>query len=235
MSALAFSALLERTLGVPSIMHATTRDHNRLGAWSNLCGAKALGIETVLLASGDRVGVGDRRATTTVRDLDVYGLIEMARQIGLRVGVVFDPGNDASGIDGQVARLVRKVDCGAQFVVTQPAYDVRGVDCLADALASLCVPSLLGILPLRSARHAEFLHCKVAGIVVPRQVQRLMLEARDPVQAGVRNAATTVRLARQRFAGVCIMPPFDHYEMVVMILRASEALGSSTPTGVPQR
>jgi homocysteine S-methyltransferase len=76
----------------------------------------------------------------------------------------------------------------------------------------------MGILPLRSPRHAEFLHQKVAGIEVPEQLRQRMQRAADPVAEGAANARTMLAAARQRFAGACIMPPFDRYEMLHAIL-----------------
>lgn len=218
MSALAVAALVEARTGVRAIMHGTTRDHNRLSAWSNLCGAKALGIETVLLATGDFVALGDRASTTTVRDVDVLDLVEMARHIGLQVGVVFDPGDDPGGTDRQVQRLRSKAAAGAQFGVTQPVYDTPTAETLAGALASVPIPIIMGILPLRSARHARFLHDRVAGIHVPPIVQHRVATATDPVAEGIDGAQRMMVQARRLFAGACIMPPFGHYEVVAAIL-----------------
>jgi homocysteine S-methyltransferase len=199
-------------------VHCTTRDHNRLGAWSVLCGAKALGINTVLVATGDFVALGDRASTTTVRDVDVYELVQMARGIGLQVGVVFDPGATWDAFDRQVDRLARKLEAGAQFAVTQPVYEEATVERLLHSLARVEMPILLGILPLWSARHAQYLHERVSGIAVGEAVRRRMDEASDPVLEGVRNGAQMLRAARRLAAGACVMPPFGHYEVVAQLL-----------------
>ena len=81
------------------------------------------------------------------------------------------------------------------------------------------IPILMGILPLRTPRHAEFLHHKVAGIVVPEEVRERMAGARDPVAEGIANAREVLAMARERFAGACVMPAFDHYEALLQILR----------------
>jgi homocysteine S-methyltransferase len=218
MSALALCALIKERTSTPVIMHCTTRDHNRLGAWSNLCGAHALGIDAVLVATGDLVALGDSTTTTTVRDLDVFELVRMACDVGFQVGVVFDPGDDASGIDREADRLRRKIDAGARFAVTQPVYDEVGASELARGLAWASVPIIMGILPLRSARHAAFLNDHVAGISVPESVRARLARAEDPVLEGIRNAHCMLGIARRRFAGVCVMPSFGHYEVVTELL-----------------
>ena len=219
MSALALCTLIRQRTGRPAILHLTTRDHNRLALTGELWGAKALGIETVLVATGDFVALRDRHQTTTVRDADVYDLVRMSRKAGLRTGVVFDTQPESDGLERAVAHLKRKVDAGAQFAVTQPVYDPAGADMLADAVAGIRIPVIMGILPLRTPRHADFLHTRVSGITVPEAVRRRMHAAADPVAEGAANAGEMLAAARQRFAGACIMPPFDHYEVLDDILR----------------
>jgi len=218
MSAMALCALLQQQTGRPAILHCTTRDHNRLSLQGMLWGALALGIETVLVTTGDFVALGDRATTTNVRDTDVLGLVAMARDSGLHTGVVLDPGPESQGLEKPVRRLERKIEAGAQFVVTQPYYDEAGLDELAAATGHIEIPIILGILPLRSARHAEFLHQKVTGINVPRQVRNRMNRAENPVAEGIANAREMLNLARERLAGACLMPPFDRFEMLTSIL-----------------
>ena len=219
MNALALCALIQQRMGRPAILHCTTRDHNRLSIQGLLWGAQALGIETVLVATGDFVALGDRASTTTVRDVDVFGLVRLAREAGLHTGVVLDPHPASNGLDRAIHRLERKVEAGAQFAVTQPVYDEASARELADAAGHVGVPVILGILPLRTARHAKFLHHKVAGIAVPHHVRERIARALDAVAEGAANAREMLAIARQLFDGACIMPPFDHYEVLFNILQ----------------
>lgn len=218
MSALACCSLIQQRTARPAILHCTTRDHNRLSVQSLLWGAQALGIETVLAATGDFVALGDRASTTTVHDVDVFDLVGLAREAGLHTGVVLDPHPESNGLELAVRRLERKAEAGAQFAVTQPVYDEVGARALAQATAHLDLPIMLGVLPLRTARHAEFLHTKVDGIAVPEGVRQRMRRADDPVAEGVANAREVLAAARQCFAGACLMPPFNHYEVLFHIL-----------------
>ena len=219
MSALALCALIQQRTGRPATLHCTTRDHNRLGLQSLLWGARALGIDTILAATGDYVALGDRARTTTVRDADIYALVRMARDADLKTGVVLDPRPESQTLDPEIRRLARKVEAGAQFVVTQPVYGEARATALARATKGIGIPMILGLLPLRTARHARFLHDKVAGIAVPESVQERMILAGDPVAEGAAMARDMLQVAQQLFAGVCIMPPFDHYDVLFDILR----------------
>jgi homocysteine S-methyltransferase len=218
MSAMALCAMIQQQAGLPAVLHVTTRDHNRLGIQALLWGARALGIESIMAATGDYLALGDRVATTSVDDLDVFGLVSMARDAGLHTGVALDFRPEVNGLEQEIERLKRKVDAGAQFVVTQPVYDQAGVDMLAEATHPVGVPVILGILPLRTLRHADFLHHKVAGIAVPKDIRHRMEKAVDPVTEGALNAREVYLMAVERFDGACIMPPFDHFEVLSDIL-----------------
>ena len=218
MSAMALCTLIQERTGRSAILHCTTRDHNRLSLQGLLWGARALGITTVLVTTGDFVALRDRGTTSDVRDIDLFGLLAMAREVGLQAGVVLDPGPASKGLARAVERLARKADAGAQFVVTQPVYDAPLADALAEATRRIAIPLIMGILPLRTPRHADFLHDKVAGITVPQPLRERMHRAQDPIAEGIAIARENLTLARERFAGACIMPPFDHYEILPAIL-----------------
>jgi len=218
MSALALSALIQERTAKPAILHCTTRDHNRLSLQGLVWGAKALGIDSVLITTGDFVALGDRATTTTVRDVDVFDLIAMAREAGFSTGVVLDPFSSPEGIEGAVQRLERKVASGAEYAITQPLYDPHNVEKIVALTERIDVPIRMGILPLRTPRHAEFLHERVSGVVIPEQVRRRMEAAEDPVAEGAAHAAEMLALARKNFTGACLMPPFNHYEVLNTIL-----------------
>lgn len=214
MSALALSALLQARTGKPATLHCTTRDHNRLSMQGLLWGARALGIRSVLVTTGDYVALGTEAGTTSVRDLGVMDLVRLARDAGHFTGVALDPRPEAGRLAHEVQRLEQKAGAGAQFVVTQPVFDEAGAEALYQATRHIGIPVLLGILPLRTARHASFLHRKVAGIVIPEGIRERLERAAEPQVEGVAGARAVLEAARQRFAGACIMPPFGHYEIL---------------------
>ncbi len=218
MSAMALCALIQKKTGRTAVLHCTTRDQNRLSLQGKLWGAKALGIHSVLMATGDMVAYKDRHNTTTVRDFDVMDLIRLGKASGLFTGAVFDTHPESDGLERETLRLKQKVEAGADYIVTQPVYDLAGALQLEAATRNLDVPVILGILPLRTPKHAMFLHEKVAGIAVPETVRAKMVSAQDPIAEGAANAREMLAIARQYFAGACIMPPFNHYEVLFDIL-----------------
>ena len=218
MSAMVTCHLIQQKTGKPAVLHCTTRDHNRISLQGELWGAKALGIKTVMAATGDRVAFKDRGMTSNVSDVDVFELIGMVREAGFTTGVVFDTWPEVNGLNKAVEKLKKKVVAGAQYAVTQPVYDRAGAEEIFEATKDIGIPVILGILPLRTPKHADFLHFKVSGIAVPEDVRKRMHNAEDSIGEGVSNACDMLGIAKEMFAGACVMPPFDHYEVMPTII-----------------
>ena len=121
-------------------------------------------------------------------------------------------------LEHEIRRLEHKIAEGAQFAITQPVYDLASARSLSQATEHLAIPILLGLLPLRSARHAEFLHHRVAGIAISDTIQQRMTQAADPRAEGIALAREMASAARDLFSGLFIMPPFGHYEILSDIL-----------------
>ena len=73
-------------------------------------------------------------------------------------------------LEAEVKNLHRKIKAGADFFLTQPIYRPNDGQSLLEAYGAkhgkLDKPVLAGILPLVSAKHANFLHNEVPGITV---------------------------------------------------------------------
>ena len=83
------------------------------------------------------------------------------------------------------------------------------------------VPVLVGLLPLHSSRHAEFLHNEVPGITVPDEVRARMREAGERgLRAGVAMGQALIAQVRRRYAGAYLMPSFGRFEVVAEVLEA---------------
>lgn len=218
MSAMVFSYLLQKNSGKKTMLHFTTRDHNRLAIQSELWGAKALGVDTVIAVTGDSSAAGSGGKTTTVADLSVFELIEMANDSDMNTGAVLDFRPEINGLENEIKRLRKKVNHGCQFIVTQPLYDEPAVQQIYSVTKDLGVPVIMGILPLLSYKHAAFLHHKVAGIDVPTLIRKQMKDAENPVTKGIQNARQMLGFGKNFFSGVCIMPPFDRFDIMKEIL-----------------
>ncbi len=218
MSAMVFSHLIQKTTEKPAILHCTIRDHNRLGLQSELWGAKALGIDTVIAITGDPSAAGSDNPTEFIADLNVYELISLIEKSNLYAGAVLDFRPEVNGLEHEISRLEKKVASGCRFIVTQPIYDEHTANEIFNGVKHFNIPVIMGILPLLSYKHAKFLHDKVDGIAVPGALQQQMKKTKDPLHYGVSQAKDMLDLAKNMFAGACIMPPFDRYDILKNIL-----------------
>src|SRR5664279_2000407 len=176
MGALAVAFGIQHDLDLECVVHLTTRDRNLMALESELLGAHALGVRNILALTGDPPRVGDYPTGTGVWDVDSIGLVrilarlnrgedEAGAPIGGRAAFTIACALDPTAEDtaSEWDRLARKLEAGAQLVMTQPLFDAAQVEAmLAEARrrfgpGGFPVPLLLGVLPLQSSRHAEFL------------------------------------------------------------------------------
>jgi methionine synthase I (cobalamin-dependent)/5,10-methylenetetrahydrofolate reductase len=239
MGALAVAFAIQRHVELETLIHLTTRDRNLMALEAELLGAHALGIRNVLALTGDPPRVADRPATTAVWDVDAIGLIGVLASLnkgedaaggaigqlaGFTIACAFDP--TAPDPDREWSRLERKLTAGAQLIMTQPLFAEAQVEAMLDGArrafgaGGFPVPVLLGILPLHSARHAEFLHNEVPGITIPDEQRAAMHAAGERgTEAGLEMSLSLLAQARGHVAGTYVMPSFGRYEPAAELVR----------------
>ncbi|TMQ72559.1 MAG: bifunctional homocysteine S-methyltransferase/methylenetetrahydrofolate reductase [Candidatus Eisenbacteria bacterium] len=215
------------------ILHFTTRDRNLMGLQSDLLGAHALGIRNILCLTGDPPSLGDYPNATAVFDTDAPGLMRIVHGMnhgtdlagtsigaatGFAVGCGVNP--TAPDLDQEFEYVRRKLDAGPQFVMTQPVYELDCWKRFVERLSGLTeIPILVGILPLQSFRHAEFLHNEVPGILVPDWIRARMHQAGNEGQKiGVELARELLAACKGMANGVYLMPSFGRYENCLDVL-----------------
>ena len=232
MSVLATALLVRDGTGLDVNMHFTCRDRNLMGIQGDLLGAHALDIRNILAMTGDPPRAGDYANATAVFDVDGVGLIEILRRMNegfdatgssigeptfFCVGAALNP--VAADVNREIDRMHRKIQAGARWLQTQPLYDLEQLDRFLARAGGSPVPVLVGVLPLHSSRHAEFLHNEVPGITVPDAVRARMRQAGESaLRAGIEMAQRLVNEVRGRYAGVYLMPSFGRFEVVAEVL-----------------
>jgi hypothetical protein len=179
-------------------------------------GLQTVGLNEILIITGDPSKIGDFPGATSVYDLSSFDLISMVKQFneglsysGQRLGqranfkiaAAFNP--NVKYLDKAVLRMEKKIACGAQSFLTQPIYSVEQIEEVYEATKHLETPIFIGIMPLTSTRNAEFIHNEIPGIKLPDNVRRAMaLAGDDPVKSrieGVNIARELVVAAREKF------------------------------------
>ena len=206
------AAVIVRDAGVDPIVQVTGRDRNRIALQADLLGASALGLEHFLFMSGDDPKQGNHPDAVNVKDLDGIGLVKMA--VSMRDKAQFLSGDEikqpptyaigataspfAKPMEADVAKTVEKVAAGADFLQTQPVFDLATFSqWLAEVrrLAGRQVTIIAGVLVLRSAEQAERLS-KVPGLALDSAVIARMKRAEDPEREGILMAIETVKSLR---------------------------------------
>ena len=238
-SNLAIGAMLKERFGITPLLHMSCRDRNVLGLQSALLGMAALGMRHVLPLTGDPARVGDHPGAASVFDVNSVQLIGIVKRMNegfnhagkslsaatqFVIGCTFNP--NSKNLEAQLSRLERKIAAGAQYVMTQPVFDVRVLDEMMNRTSGFGVPIFTGIWPLLSGRQAEFLHNEVPGVLVPDEVRKKMagIEGDEGAARGLEIARKISRAALERFPGVYLITPFLKYSVTVELATFARGL-----------
>jgi methionine synthase I (cobalamin-dependent)/5,10-methylenetetrahydrofolate reductase len=234
MTSSAISVLVQRDVGVEAMTHLACRDRNLIGLQAELLGAHALGLRNILAITGDPAIIGDYPHATSVFDVDSIGLIRAVKGMNegkdLMGNSIGDPTSfliacaanpTTEDMEREMQRLEMKLAAGADVVFTQPVYELRTLEEFLRKTAHLRFPLMLGVLPLRGYKHAEFLHNEVPGINIPdKTLEKLRTAGERAAAVGVQLAIEFLREAKAMVQGVYLLPPFKKYQIVPEILNA---------------
>jgi methionine synthase / methylenetetrahydrofolate reductase(NADPH) len=238
MSNQALSLLMQQEVGIEAILHYTCRDRNVLGIQSDLLGAAATGIRNLICITGDPPKMGNYPDATAVFDVDAIGLVNIVHNLnrgldlggnpigrgtGFVIGVGANPG--LPNLDEEIRRFEYKVEAGAEYVVTQPVFDLSLLEAFLRRIEHFRIPLVAGIWPLVSARNAEFMKNELR-VSVPDEILNRMVKAATPEAAreeGIAIAREMLSAVRSRVQGAQISAPQGRYTSAVDVL---EVLGS---------
>lgn len=232
MSALAMCAMIQDRTGLETILHFTTRDRSLMGLQSDLLGAHAMSVRNILALKGDPPSLANYPGTKGVFDVDTIGLVQVisgmnrgvdtaGNDIGqpttFNIGVALDV--NAADPDYEISRLHQKAAAGANFAMTQIAYDAEALRMFLERLGPPPMPIVLGLLPLQSFRQAEFLKNEVPGIApTDEALRRMKLAGSEGRKEGVKMAQELLLEVKDLVSGVYIMPSFGRYEVAAEVL-----------------
>lgn len=244
----AFSHLILQRARTDIILHMSCRDRNLIGTQSELMGAAALGITSVLCLTGDPAKIGPQAGASSVYDLNSFELIRLVAQmnqglnamgnpLGRRtnfsIGASFNP--NVRYMDMQVKRLEKKIAAGAQFAMTQPVFSTAAVEAMAEHTRSLAFPILCGVMPLVSLRNAEYLHGEVPGIVISESVKDRMAKAGEEggEAEGLAICRDVIDAALAHGFGIYFITPFGNADLILPLVRHARERAAPRATRTP--
>ena len=234
MSVLAMAILIHDRVGIEPVLHFACRDRNIIGMQSDLLGAWALGIRNILGITGDPPKLGNYPDATAVFDVDAIGLTNLITRLnngldfannpigeptGFSIGVGVNPG--AINLDDELRRLDCKIRAGAEYMITQPVFDLKILEKFSKRIEQTHLPVICGIWPLVSYRNAEFMNNEVPGASVPDEIMDRMRRTNSKEEAfkeGVLIAKETYRKVRSQVNGVQLAAPMGRVDAVTMML-----------------
>jgi len=212
LSAIAAARLLQEA-GGEALVHVTCRDRNRLALESDLLGAASLGLENLLLVSGDYVTLGDHPQAKPVYDADSVQLLQIAAGMmdghdsaGLALtgapafflGAVVIP--EAEPLAPQLMKFEKKLAAGAQFFITPPVFDLDKLRRFREHLPATPVKLLVSVKALgadEAAQAAAGQWRKVYSLPSDLVNDLAGKEPEDILAIGVKAAGRLVRQIKQ--------------------------------------
>jgi homocysteine S-methyltransferase len=243
MSPWAVCHLIQDDAGIETVLHFPTRGRNILRVQGDLLAAHALGIRNIFAVMGDSTSIGDFPEAADLSDVTPSGLIALIKgnlnagqdraggSIGEATGFVVACALNLNAADlrREARVLKRKIDAGADVALTQPIFDPAVLDkfqaTYEESHGPLTLPVLVGLLPLMSRRHAEFLHNEVPGIEIPGDVRDRIGVAGDERGEGLRLARELADALAGRTSGVYLIPPFRRYDLAAELVEQLRADG----------
>jgi homocysteine S-methyltransferase len=238
MSAQVTCQLIQEQAGIEAVNHFCCRDRNILSIQSELLGTHKVGVRNLICITGDPPRMGLYPDATAVFDVDAIGLVNIVRnlnhgldiggnpmgsQTALLIGVGANPG--ALNMDEEIRRFEWKVEAGAEYVVTQPVFDLDLLEQFLKRIEHVKIPVMCGIWPLTSFRNAEFMVNELR-VPVPEEFMERMRRVDDAEKAraeGVAIAREMVSRVSKMVQGVQLSAPFGRYQMAIDVAEAIES------------
>ena len=229
--------IIQQQAEIEAVLHFCCRDRNILSIQSELLGAQATGVRNLICITGDPPRMGTYPDATAVFDVDSIGLTNIVNnlnqgldiggnpigtQTSLLIGIGANPG--ALNMDEELKRFAWKVEAGAEYVVTQPVFDLNLLEEFLRNVDQYKLPILAGIWPLTSYRNAEFMVNELR-VPVPAEYMDRMRNADSADKSrneGVAIAQEMCSRVRSMVQGAALSAPFGRYDMAVKV---AEALG----------
>jgi methionine synthase I (cobalamin-dependent)/5,10-methylenetetrahydrofolate reductase len=197
------------SVGLVRVLHGMNEGHDIAGASLGMPARFFIGAALNLNMEDRLIDVDQERQRGKLAPLDT--------RAHAHEGIEGHTHEGLTEIELEVHRLRHKLDAGAQFIMTQPIYELAPLERFLDAFGPVGAPLILGMIPLHSSKHAEYLHNEVPGISIPDDVRARMREAGEHGrEVGIELARDVIIQARERglIQGCYLMPSYGRYDLV---------------------
>ena len=239
-SSLISAIIIEKEVGIETILHYCCRDRNLIGMQSDLLGGFAAGLKNYLVITGDPPKLGDYPGATAVFDIDAVGLTKVVHNLNrgkdvagnlinpptsILIGVGANP--CAIDVDKEINHFINKINAGAEYAITQPVFDPEALLSFMEKTDkklgnNLPIPIVAGIWPLVSLKNALFLKNEVPGVYVPDKIIEIMEKAQtkeDGIKYGIEIAHEIKEKISSYVSGYQISAPFGKVDIALSVAK----------------
>ena len=222
------SAKIKREIGIEAMPHICCRDKNTNAIRSTLIGSHIEDIRNVLAITGDPISDASKVETKSVFNLNSFRLMELIKDMNSEL---FTDDNILIGgalnlnvvnKDVEFNRMLKKIDKGAKFFLTQPVYDDKAIEFLKTIKEKTNVKILAGLLPVVNYKNAIFLNNELPGVTIPDKYVKMFLEdmsKEESQEVGVKITVEIGKKLKDICDGLYFITPFNRVEMLMEIIK----------------
>jgi methylenetetrahydrofolate reductase (NADPH) len=219
MSALAGAVLMNQQ-GIEPIIHVYGRDRNRMALQGDILAAHVLGIQNIIVVHGEDMASGDHMDAKPVEDLDeieILGVIQTLQHgtdmSGLElkgvpkftVGCTLGPYADEKALEKELELTKKKIEAGAEFVITPPVFDMDPFISFMEKANDLNVPIIPTVFLLKTVGIARYMATYEPGVSISEQTIKRIRQAPDRELECIKIAGETVKALKGIARGVKIV------------------------------
>lgn len=226
------AAKIKREIGIEAMPHICCRDKNTNAIRSTLIGTHIEDVRNILAVTGDPVSDASKVETKSVFNLNSFRLIELIKDMNEEVfkedNILIGGALNLNVLNKEVEfnRMLKKIEKGAKFFLTQPIYDDDAIEFLKKVKERTNVKILAGLLPIVSYRNAIFLNNELPGVTIPDKYVKMFSESMSKEEAQEVGVNITVEIANKLKGisdGLYFITPFNRVNMLIEIIKQIKA------------
>ena len=219
MSALGGAVLMQQQ-GIEAIIHVYCRDRNRIALQGDVLSAHVLGIQNLVVVTGEDMAFGDHRDAKPVNDLDELSLLGAIQSLqegidvagfdlkgspSFTVGCTLSPYVDDKALDAELDLAQKKIEAGAQYIITPPVFDRDHFSTFLERAKGLGVPIIATVFLLKSVGIARYMATNEPGVNISEEMIQRIRRSPDRETEGLRIAGEMISDLKGLAQGVQIV------------------------------
>ncbi|WP_090091312.1 bifunctional homocysteine S-methyltransferase/methylenetetrahydrofolate reductase [Clostridium uliginosum] len=218
---------IKREIGIDVMPHICCRDKNTNAIRSTLLGAHIEDIRNILAITGDPVSDANKVETKSVFNLNSFKLIELMSDTNKEVfngdDIYIGGALNLNVLNKEVEynRMLKKIEKGANFFLTQPIYDDDAIEFLRKIKEKTNVKILGGILPIVTYKNAQFLNNELPGVKIPQKYINMFsldMSKEEAEQVGINISVELGKKLKEVCDGLYFITPFKRVNMLMKII-----------------